>query len=255
MQKFPFTWGEEFLTAACFLTRLPWRRLHALSPAGGLAETSWAFPLVGIVVGLLGGIAYWVATSLGVPSLPAGLLALATTMLATGGLHEDGLADSADGLGGNAAAEKLAIMRDSRTGAYGVLALILSVGLRASAIAAIGSAAIVIPSLIAAHALARGFLPFVLRYLAPAREDGLGAEAGRPEQRIAALSAGIAIVVVLLALGLRAGIVAVLGAAAVMIGLAWLAQRQIGGQTGDVLGAIEQAGEIVVLLVAAAWAA
>lgn len=255
MRASPSEWAEDFLTSGCFLTRLPWRRLEASPPEGGLAAASWAFPLVGIVVGLLAGIVYWVAAALGVPFLPAALLALATGMLATGGLHEDGLADSADGLGGSTTAEKLAIMRDSRTGAYGVLALILSVGLRASSLAAIGSAALVLPALIAAHAVARGGLPLVLHYLAPARDDGLGLGAGRPEQRIAALAAGIALLVTLLTLGLRAGLIAVLCAAAAMALLAWLAQRQIGGQTGDVLGAIEQAGEIATLLVAAAWAA
>lgn len=164
------------------------------------------------------------------------------------------LADTADGLGGGADREaKLAIMRDSRIGSYGVLALVFSVGLRAAALAAIGSSGRVTAALIAAHAVGRGFLPPVLRALEPARSDGLGAAAGRPEPGMAWSAVAIAVVVALFALDFTPGFTALIAAAAVMALLAGTARRGVGGYTGDILGAIEQGGETVVMLVAASW--
>ena len=258
MSAFPETWRDDFRAALTFLTRLPLRRA-----AGGedgepvvisLAGTSWSFPLVGLIVGIIGGIAYFVAAGLRLPPLASALIAIGATVLTTGGLHEDGLADTADGLGGGATREeKLAIMHDSRTGVYGALALIFSVALRAAALGQIAQGWRALGALIAVHALARGVLPAVLYLLAPARDDGLGAEAGRPEASLVAWSCGIAFVIALLAAGLRPGLSATIAAAAVAAAIAWLAQRQIGGHTGDVLGAIEQGGEIAALLAIAAW--
>src|SRR6185437_5843105 len=117
-------WRDDAAAAACFLTRLPLAGF-ASAETGLPARSMRAFPVVGILVGLVG----WAAFAI------AAVLAVAATVLVTGALHEDGLADTADGLGGGTdRARKLAIMRDSRTGAYGVLALVLSVALRAGAL-------------------------------------------------------------------------------------------------------------------------
>jgi adenosylcobinamide-GDP ribazoletransferase len=246
-------WWEELRLALGFLTRLP-LSLPDAPPQGALARAGWAFPLVGVVVGLLGGIAYSLAAALGLPALAAALIALGVTVLVTGALHEDGIADTADGFGGGAGSEqKLAIMRDHHLGTYGVLALLFSLGLRAAALAALADSGHAAAALIAAHALARGGLPVALYALDPARDDGQGAAAGRPETTIAAIAAGIGAVLALLTLGPLAGIAAAAAAGAAMALVARLARRQIGGHTGDVLGAIEQTGEVVVLLVAAAW--
>ena len=255
MSAFPETWREDFLAALTFLTRLPLRYAAVERPfAASLAGASWAFPLVGVVVGTIGGIVYVIAIGLRLSVLAAALIAVAATALTTGGLHEDGLADTADGWGGGPAREdKLAVMRDSRTGVYGVLALVFSVALRVVALGQIAAGWRVFGALIAAHALARGFLPIAMRVLAPARSDGLGAEAGRPEWNIVLWSCAIAAAVALLVLGVRAGITAALAAVATMAVMAWFAQRQIGGYTGDVLGALEQGGEIGALLAVAAW--
>jgi adenosylcobinamide-GDP ribazoletransferase len=254
MGVLPETWREELLAALTFLTRLPLDRfvLEDAAPAD-LGASSWAFPVAGIVVGLIGGIAYGIALALALPLLAAALIAIGATILATGGLHEDGLADSADGLGGRDREEKLSIMRDSRIGTYGVLALILGVALRAAALERIAGFWAVLGALIAAHALARGFLPVALRFLDPARADGLGASAGHPASRAVLWSCGIAVAVAGLCAGVRPGLLAAIAAAAVMAGMAWLAVRQLGGQTGDVLGALEQGGEIAALLAIAAW--
>jgi|SRR5579883_163217 len=246
-------WREDLITAAAFLTRLPLRAPPPLP--GALARASWVFPVIGAGIGIVGGLAYVVAASLGLPVLAAALIAIGATVLLTGGLHEDGLADTADGFGGGAQREaKLAIMRDSRSGAFGVLALIFSVLLRVAALAAIGGGGAVLATLVAAHAAARGALPLVLRALDPARADGLGFAAGRPESAVAWGAGGIGVVIAVLALGLVPGVVALIVSGLVVAGLANLARRQIGGYTGDVLGAIEQGGEIVMILAASAWA-
>jgi adenosylcobinamide-GDP ribazoletransferase len=245
---------RQLCLAATFLTRLP---LGAAPDAafGALAEAAWAFPLVGAVIGGLCALAYAVAGWIGIPVLPAALIAVGAGVALTGALHEDGLADTADGLGGGRDREaKLAIMRDSRSGAYGVLALVFSVGLRAASLAAIAADGRVAAALIAAHAAARGVLPLVLRGLPPARADGLGAAAGRPEPGAAWTAAGLGALVALIALGLLPGIAALLCAGAAAAALAGLARRQLGGYTGDVLGAIEQGSEIIIMLAAAAWA-
>jgi adenosylcobinamide-GDP ribazoletransferase len=188
------------------------------------------------------------------PALAAALIAVAATALVTGGLHEDGLADTADGFGGGATRDhKLEIMRDSRTGAYGVLALIFSVGLRVAAIADIAARWHVLGALVAAHALSRGILPAALRWLEPARSDGLGATAGRPAQNAALIAFGLALGAALIGVGIPVGLSAAIAAGVIAIAIGWLAQSQIGGQTGDVLGAIEQGAETAALLAVAAW--
>ncbi len=262
MSAFREAWREQFLAAFTFLTRLPLPRarsdIAATSLAGAdnvmLADTVWAFPLVGLAIGAIGGVVYAIASALALPALAAALLAVATTTLVTGGLHEDGLADTADGFGGGATREaKLEIMRDSRSGAFGVLALIFSIGLRSAALADIALRWHVLAALIAAHALSRGLLPAAMRRLDPARDNGLGAGAGRPEQNPVLIALALALIVAVISIGLRAGLSAAIAAAMVAIAIAWLAQRQIGGQTGDVLGAIEQGAETAALLAAAAW--
>src|SRR5690606_36544225 len=172
-------------------------------------------------------------------------------MLVTGALHEDGLADVADGFaGGRTREDRLRIMRDSRIGAYGTLALIVSVGLRWAAIVALlrngmGTAAV---ALIVAGTVSRLTPVLLMRFLDPAREDGLGASAGRPQD----MSIRIAIVLSLLVLLLLATFTAALTVAAVTLLACWLvaalARNRIGGQTGDVLGAGQQVTEALVLL-------
>jgi adenosylcobinamide-GDP ribazoletransferase len=193
------------------------------------------------------------ATLCGLHNAPAALLGLVAAGFVTGALHEDGLADTADGFGGGRDRdEKLAIMRDSRQGSYGIIALILTIGLRAAALYTIAEPVEGALALIAAHAASRAALAPALYLLRPAREDGLGATAGRPSLATTLVAVAIGAVVALGALGpVRGGIALILTAAAVA-GTAMLARRQIGGYTGDVLGAFEQVGEIVMLLAAAA---
>ncbi|MGH6967711.1 MAG: adenosylcobinamide-GDP ribazoletransferase [Stellaceae bacterium] len=242
--------------ALTFFTRLVWGERPA--PAlGELAAASWAFPLTGLVIGICGALAYAIVSRLGVPVPAAALLAVAITALVTAGQHEDGLARTIEGLGrGDEINDRLRLMRDGPNGALGVLAIVLSVGLRAGALFAVGDAfgiAGITGALVGCHAIARGLLPAALRWGEPAVPGDWTAEAGRPEAVNVAVAAAITLVIALLALGIKAGLVAIIVAAAAMAAAAYGAERRIGGFTGDTLSAIEQAGEIAVLLVAAAW--
>jgi adenosylcobinamide-GDP ribazoletransferase len=170
----------------------------------------------------------------------------------TGCLHEDGLADLADSFGASARERKLEIMRDSKIGTYGVCALLMSLLLRSAALASIADPALAAPVLVAAHMAGRAGMPLFMRLVPPARDDGLSVGVGTPPRG----SATAAVLIGMLALGIGLGPAAAVCAIALIAvafgSLAWLSVRQIGGQTGDVLGALEQIGEIIVLLVAAA---
>ena len=242
---------DQFTTATALLTRLP---VGGAAPAdGAIAAAGWAFPLVGAGIGAICALAFFIAELLGCGDAPAALLAVAAGLALTGAFHEDGLADTADGFGGgNGREEKLRIMRDSRQGSFGVVALVLSIGLRTAALGTIGGPILAGLALIAAHATSRGVLPALMRILAPARADGLGATAGRPSLAVAIIAAALGSAIALAVLGPRTGAIALVLSGGAVALAATLAQRQIGGYTGDVLGFFQQIGEIVILLVAAA---
>jgi adenosylcobinamide-GDP ribazoletransferase len=244
-------WLDDLLTAAGFLTRLPMPR-PAEPRQANFARAYRVFPIIGAAIGAAVGLFCLGLRASGVPDLAAATLALGAGAILTGALHEDGLADVADGFGGgHDVAAKLAIMRDSRLGTYGALALLVSFVTKLSAIATLADG-VVVTGLIAAHALARGVLPAMAMSLAYAREDGLAANAGRPDSATVATAGGLAFVIALLALPWSPALGAALAAAVSAIGMAWLARRQIGGQTGDVLGAAEQIGETAILVLLAA---
>jgi adenosylcobinamide-GDP ribazoletransferase len=144
-------------------------------------------------------------------------------------------------------------MRDSQIGTYGAAALILSLMLRVGAIASLAEPSLAASALIAAHAGARAALPVFMRRVPRARKDGLSAEAGAPPQESSALAVLIGVIALLICLGFGATLIAFILLTAALGLMAWLSISQIGGQTGDVLGAVEQVGEILILLVAAAW--
>lgn len=245
----------QFLTATTVLTRLPVapREPETAPLEGAVAASCWAFPLVGAGIGFIAAGAMMLATVLGLHNAAAALLGLVAAGLVTGAIHEDGLADTADGFGGgHTREEKLAIMRDSRQGSYGIIALIVTIGLRAVALTAIGDPIEAALALIAAHAASRAALPPALYLMHPAREDGLGATAGRPTLTATLVAVAIGAVIALGVLGPVKGLLALIVMAVAVGATAVLAQRQIGGYTGDVLGAFQQVGEIVMLLVVAA---
>lgn len=244
---------SELHLAATFLTRVPLPDCGLLPP-GSLARSMRVFPLVGAGIGLGAGLVFALAHAV-LPPLAAALVAVLAGVLLTGALHEDGLADTADGLGARGGRDqRLAVMRDSRSGAYGVLALVFSIGLRGAALAAAPSALAGLGALVAAAAWSRALIPAAMQIMPPARADGLGAGAGLPDATIAATAAMLGIALALAGLGLTAPL-AVLAALAAAWGVVVLARRQLGGFTGDVLGAIQQCAEAAMLLAAAgAWA-
>jgi adenosylcobinamide-GDP ribazoletransferase len=229
---------NDFWVAVSFFTRLPIPTLHGtIDMARALAFA----PLVGVGVGLMGALAFLGARALGLPVMACALIAIAVATAMTGALHEDGLADCADGLGGRNANARLEIMKDSRIGSFGAITLIIAIGLRAAAIVTLTDPLL---GLIAAHAGARGGLALTLRVLPPARQDGLAAMVGKPDSRTAFVALALALGLVLWAGG---AIPAIAGAAIGWLTL-FLAKRWIGGVTGDVLGAQAVLVEISILL-------
>ena len=241
----------EVQLAVMLLTRLPAGRMAEAPPIGAAI---WAFPLVGALVGGIAAAVLTGALTLGIaPALAAGL-ALAAGVLATGGLHEDGLADCADGFGGGRdRARKLEIMRDSRIGSYGGLALILSLGLRWQALALLAAhqPAFAPAAIVALAMSSRAGLGFALLWLPPARDDGMGKSAAGTSFARAVI--GVALtglsLAVLLPWPSALWVLAAMTAAQLIFAL--IALRQIGGQSGDVLGAMQQLAEIAGWLVLA----
>ena len=241
----------DLAVAIAFYTRLPVRPAAPVDGAA-VARASWCAPLVGALIGALAGFAYWIGYRLNLPPFVCATLAVGAGGLLTGGLHEDGLADTADGLGGETRERALDIMRDGRIGVYGTCALVICLALRIFAVEDLPRAALVVWALIGAHAAARAVLPAFMRLVPPARTDGLSATAGAPSRERAAVAAAIGFVLLWIALGFKNALIALV---LVLIGalvMAWVARRKIGGQTGDVLGALEQVGETLVLLVTTA---
>lgn len=244
---------EEFGLAVGLLTRFPLPDF-TVSDTATIASALWAYPLAGAMVGTASGAVYWLAVQAGFGVTASVLLAMGAALLAAGGLHEDGLGDFWDGLGGGASQEaKLVIMRDSRIGTYGVLALVLTLALQTTFLVSLqhyAGAGKVVAALIAAESAARGAMIVPLFFLLPAQRDGLGATmtglTGGQLGITGVLAAGIAIACLgVHGIALLGG--AVLGSAFVTL-LAW---RFLGGFTGDVLGAAATTSRMTAL----AWLA
>ncbi len=238
--------GRDLIRAAQLLTRLP-------IPGGDGdrgAAAAWAWPVIGAAIAV-----FQVAVGLAALSiLPAPIaagLALAAGIIVTGALHEDGLADCADGFwGGQTRERRLDILKDSRIGSYGMLAMILAMGLRWAALAVLLPVAPM--ALVAAALLSRAGMASLMAKLPFARETGLAAHVGHPPTWAIVLAIGISVLGAGLAAGLLAGLVAAFLAGATCVAVAALARAKIGGQTGDVLGAAQVLSEISALIACAA---
>ena len=239
-----------------FFTRIPIpydKGREATKSQNDLANAAIAFPIVGFLIGALTA-TIWLISSYILPALPAAGIAIAFGLILTGALHEDGLSDCADGLGGNVSKKRaLEIMRDSRIGTYGSAALILTIGLRWTGLASLDLWAGFI-GLIIAHMIGRTAIVIPLSFSKYVRSQGLASTVSTGVDKnsfyliitIAALMA--------LALGLWQGLVAFAFAMlAATLTMLWLNKR-IGGYTGDGLGAIEQVAEITALFVFVACA-
>ncbi|WP_074736406.1 adenosylcobinamide-GDP ribazoletransferase [Ruegeria halocynthiae] len=232
--------------ALVLLTRLPLPRLPE-ETFTRQSRAAWAFPLAGLIVGALACGTAWIAIWAQLPAFAIASLIVVMLIATTGAMHEDGLADTFDGLwGGFTAERRLEIMKDSHIGTYGVLALLLSQLLRVTAIAALVGAEMM-TGVLAACVFSRSLMPALMTLLKNARHSGLSHSVGAPP--ISAVLAGL-VLAALLALGLL-GSLALAPMLFAMIScliVAKIAKAKIGGQTGDILGATQQVSEIVFLL-------
>lgn len=252
----------DFLACLRFATRLPLPATpieNARSGSDDFPRSMGMLPLVGAALGAAAGATFVAASALGLSPPLAAPLAIAALLTMTGALHEDGLADCADGFGGGATpARKLEIMKDSRIGAFGALAISLALYLRISAVAVIGAhgLALAAATLLGAGAVSRGAALIPLALLSPARTEGVGFSAASPARGALVLAASLC--ALLGAAPLLAGAapsrwgIALLACAGAGVAVSALARRQIGGQTGDVAGAAQQIAEILFYLVFAA---
>ncbi|MGB0670514.1 MAG: adenosylcobinamide-GDP ribazoletransferase [Rhodospirillales bacterium] len=242
---------REAALALVFLTRLP-LRLDERTAARPLFDGLWAFPLVGLVVGGLGGLTLWGAAFLGWHPLASAFAALASQMILTGALHEDGLADCADGFGGAFGRDrKLAIMRDSSIGAFGVLALVCVTGLKAGLLAGLPGPGFAALSLIVAETLSRALIGLPALVLIQARSDGRASEAGRPKPMAVLAAFALAILTAFALLPPGPALLALAGGGLMTLKALLVARWQIGGVTGDVLGFTQSLAALGVLALVA----
>jgi len=241
----------DIAVAFSLLSRLP----VPLTPETAAARAThavWAYPIVGAVLGALSsGLALAFFHS-GIAGGPAAALVLLAMALLTGGLHEDGLGDSADGLfGGRDKAHALEIMRDSRVGAYAVIALVLILLTAWSALSDIITSGAFIATFTFAAMMSRATMGLAMHLMPPARADGLSVLTGQPSLTTALIGIALSLGAGWMLLGINALWLTLAGFA--VASLLWqLALRKIGGQTGDILGATQKLSETAMLVLATA---
>ncbi len=238
---------HDLVVAFAFLTRLPIRHRDGVV----LHRTAQWFPLVGAVVGALGGLTYLLARMV-LPGLSAAVLALIVTTLVTGGFHQDGLADVMDGLvGGWTPEDRLRILKDSRHGTYGVLAIVLQSLLQVTCLAGL-SGADGLRVLVVAHTLARAVPVMLMATPAAPGQAGMGAAYAR-EIRWHHIAVAVLVACLITAPIAGARLPFALLALVVpnLVLLVWV-RRRIGGIVGDVLGAAEQVSESTILVLSLA---
>ena len=232
------------------LTRLPVPVNPEAARARG-AASAWAYPLAGAAVTLIACALAAAALWAGLPAPLVAALLLACQIILTGAMHEDGLADCADGLWGGWTIEKrLAIMKDSQIGSYGTLALILSLLFRWQTLTLILPHSLWAAPLAAAM-LSRAPMVALMAALPHARTSGLSHSVGRPAPETAALAAALALLASLALFGPATALLLALTTAATALLAARIALAKIRGQTGDILGATQQLCEIASLAVLA----
>ncbi len=255
------TFWADSRAALAFLTVVPAATLG--EPAGikpNFRRGARSFPLVGVVVGLAGGLVLALAMAIGLSPLIAAVLAVLTTVLLTGAMHEDGLADTADGFGGDTSERKLAIMDDSRVGTYGAVAIGFSLLLRISALAALApiGGGRAVAALIAAETASRAMMVQLWCRLPAAKPGGMSEDTGAPDERAMYTALFIAAVIVLVTIIPTCGFWAAMFGSFLLIaasfGFERLSANQIGGRSGDTLGACQQVTAATFLIGVASFA-
>jgi adenosylcobinamide-GDP ribazoletransferase len=246
---------DDVVRSVGFLSRIPMPGRFFIDHDGSLSRAVRAFPVAGVLITLPPAAVLTTLLALHADPMLAALLALALHTMLTGALHEDGLSDTADGVGGGRDREAaLRIMKDSRIGSYGAVALILSFAIRAAALAAIARWATPTEAglaLLGAAALNRAAMVWHWSLLPPARADGVAASAGMPETGATQLALGLGGVLGFLliwsAASLSSSLLVIAVAAAVVWGFTRYISARIGGHTGDTIGATQQLTEIMSL--------
>lgn len=247
--------GATFLLAVQFLTRLPVSTANIYTPERMAASVRY-YPMVGILIGGLCAASYYFSDLI-FPTAISVLFAIAFGLLITGGFHEDGLADTFDGIGGGHSRDKaLEIMRDSRLGTYGTLALIVALGLKALALSALTPVLICV-GLIWAHGVSRLSSVLVIATSTYVRDEGTGKPVSKGISKLSLVVACLPVFVVLAAASMvLAPIALVWGISGAVIGhilMRLFFEPKLRGYTGDTLGAVQQASEIGVYLGLLAW--
>jgi len=237
--------AATFLLAVQLLTRLPIP--GRIGHSRRLAATPRWLPAVGVLIGALTGLAFWLASLVWPPALAA-LASTAAGLLLTGAFHEDGFADACDGLGGGATrARALEIMRDSRLGTYGAAGLGLMLAAKILALAALPAAAVPL-LLVAGHAASRASAVAVIATSVYIRDQGAArpmARGLRPRGLALALgTGGLALLATAIVLPPAAVVGALLGLVSGHVVMRARFERRLGGYTGDCLGAVQQTSEI-----------
>ena len=242
-----------------FLSRISVPSRYFIGHDGTLSRAVGAFPVAGVLIALPSAALFAILLALHADPLLAAFLALGLQVMLTGALHEDGLSDTADGIGGGRDRESaLVIMKDSRIGSYGAVALILSFAIRGSAMAVLG--AVLAPAqagiaLIGIAALSRAAMVWHWSLLPSARSDGVAASAGMPEGTATSLAlfSGALICLVLTggATSFVEGVVVIAASGLACWGATRYVDAKIGGHTGDTIGASQQLTEMVSLSILA----
>ncbi len=241
---------DDLLMGLRFYSRLPLGSGQNRRPE--LGRIALALPFTSLVIGLAPAAILLAFEWLGGHHLFAAALAVATTVIITGGMSEDAIADAADGLfGGHTIEDRLAIMRDSRHGTFGVCAIVLLLALRITAVGSVANPLAAAGVLLASQVMARSGSLWLTVALPPARKTGASASVGRVDRR--AFGVGAVFMVFLsfclagFAVGVLGLIVAYVLGALVVWGWIALCRRLVGGQTGDLIGALQALLEISTL--------
>ena len=247
---------SSFTIALQFMTRLPGLNVSGWTEERE-RESVGFYSAAGAIVGIITALVYWLSAQMFDGGLSS-LIAVAAAVLVTGALHEDGLADVCDGIGGGQTRDKaLAIMKDSRIGAYGTIGLILFIGAKIFALSSL-SPAVAVAALVGAHTASRTAILGVLATARYARSEGgtASAVAARPS-RESWIASGVTLAVIMVAslsiLPAGAIIYAFVGSIVMALVVRQLFMQKLDGYTGDCLGAVQQAGELGFYLGIAAW--
>ena len=246
---------DKIAQAIGFLSRYPVPSKHFHNDDGKMTETSGYYVIAGTLIALPLALIGAILAAWGINAMLIAAVLVASLTFVTGGLHEDGLSDCADGFWGSSHKEKiLAIMKDSRLGTYGTLALLFSVLIKFVTLTLIlthMSAFTALIAIIVASGCSRGIMVWHWSELPPAKDDGVAASVGLPSStslQLVMISLAILGVLSFIFVGFLATSLAIIIAAAISFYFTKLCDDKIDGHTGDTIGATQQLSEIAILI-------